>query len=411
MLDMNQILNQVKDGVAPASFVTLAVQREIAQSRQCVRWERVQRPVKRTRSAGRISYACKVMRPKFCTWLETREGERRCPNQSVKYAVEYLRDPNFKPGYVAPNGDEARAYNSMIPNKFDLLPGESEKRKIFVNQNARTLSPELHASLQIDGQACVAGGGSCRSHWNEYKVEPAKAIKCVPNQAEELKIQVATLGRIKQKAPRLLRRPKDDEVPDDHKDGGLRISNGKPVSAYFIDDARELMMDASKISRGFGKNENQGLAGGWWVDTRFKLQLFRRDRKGRLMSMTLPMKFESNQAKYMSDSITISLIGTSTLDRFYRPSGPLEFAMGYVYKHFGTELSPDTEYFMRVEVVNRGLPFYESGCTGGKMVCEGEEATKDSYSEPLDLKFKTPKDHKSSWFRWFKDVQESLLFF
>ena len=410
MLDMNQILNQMNEGVVREAIQSPIASRGLAQSGgYCRQYGQKQVPVKRTRSAGRVTYDCKVSRAKWCTWYETRDGERACPNQKVKYTVEYLHDPQWKPGYVSPDGDPARVFNSMIPNKFDLLPGESEKRKVFVNQGEHTMSAELRASLQIDGQACVAGGASCRSHWNEYKVEPSKPIACVPNGKDELKIQVSTIGRIKRKAPRFIRQPKEDEVPDDHPDKGLRVDKGRPVSAYFIDDAREYMLDASKISRGFGKDENAGLASGWWVDTQYKLQLFTRDKKGRLVSMTLPMKFNSNQAKYVRDSITISLTGTSSLDRFYRPSGPLEFVMKNVYHYFGTELSRDTEYFMRVEVVNRGLPFYESGCKGGKMVCEGEEATTDSYSEPLDLKFRTPKDLPRSWYRLWKDINESIM--
>lgn len=89
-----------------------------------------------------------------------------------------------------------------------------------------------------------------------------------------------------------------------------------------------------------------------------------------------------------------------------------EVIFGGLYKHFGVELTPDTEYMLLVQTVSRGLPFYESGCKGGKAVCEGEEASTDAYSEAIAIPFTTDKKvDNRSWFKKFKDWQENFVIF
>ena len=149
-------------------------------------------------------------------------------------------------------------------------------------------------------------------------------------------------------------------------------------------------------------------SGGYWQESRFKVQLFRRDYLGREVRVTMrPESFSSNQIEVFGDSLTISLEGRGGMDRFYRSTGPMEFVFGRLYRAFNVELTPGRPYFLRLRVVSRGLPFYESGCPDGRAICEGEEGSDEAYSDPIDIEFiANPAIDNRSWFKWFRDGQE-----
>ena len=379
--------------------------REIAQYRQCIHHQQVLKTFSHTRAATPYIYACTVPRAKYCEWLETRQASRACPTQTIHYTVEYLHDPNWKPGYKSADNDPARDYSPMIPNKFDLLPGETESRQVYINGISGNSGSILRPSMNIT------------SHWNAYTVATSPDVRCeFGNKTAEAHFQVSTVGRIKQKAPRLLEMPGDDQQ-------ALKFDKGRPSEMHLVDGARDMMLDASTLSRSFPGQENidpkyfkthadeerASAARGWWVDTRFRLQLFRKDNWSREVSVTEPNTPDSNQVNYYMSAITIGLEGQGAMERFYRPSGPVEFIFGSIYKKFGVELTPGQQYYLRVQVINRGLSFYESGCRGGKRVCEGENAADSSYSEPLDIPFVAdPNIDNRSWFKKLKDLQERL---
>ena len=370
---------------------------------RCLKRAQVEHVETAWRSVGRIQFPCVLPRAKFCTWPVRRSASRACPRQSVSYQASYAHDPKWIPGFNDPSGNEVRNYSSMIPNKFDLLPGEVEQRRILLNRGG----PSSQLRLELD----------IKSQYNEYDVQPL-TLTCAYKNAQQAKFEINTVGRLMSKAPRLLELPKEGSA--------LEFDRGRPSKIKLVDGARRDMLEASEISRAFPDvegvsteyfktNKSEELAPtkqGWWAETRFRIQLFTKDKWGREMTTSVPNTFDSNQAQYFMNNLTIGLEGQGAMDRFYRPSGPLEWALGYFYKQFGMELTPGRTYYVRVQLVNRGLPFYESGCRGGKRVCEGQDATKDSYSEPIDIPFVAdPNVDNRSLFKRLKDLQEKTVLF
>ncbi len=391
--------------------------RFIASAGKCIRYGT--RTLKHTRPADSLKYRCMKSRPKFCEWFETQTVTRRCPDHKANYTVEYKKDPSWQPGYVD-KSNPARSYIDILPNKYDLLNGESEEVAVFSNTGVST---------QLQPKAKIT------SKWNEYRSEAVPyAIQCEFGMTPTFKIEIATVGRNKQRAPNPLGLRADEKGnPIEPLAFETAVNGkGKPYQIRLQDKSRATLLAAAQNSRTFARPDDAAEAdtnaiykkaknkdipgmsasGGYWAETQFKMQLFRTDKWGRLVRVTLPNKFSSNQGDIVGDTINISLKGKDGLEKFYRPGGPLEFIFGGIYKRFGVELTPGYEYVIKVQTTQRGLPFYESGCRDGGSVCEGEEASTDSYSEPLLIKWTADENvDERGWLKKFRDFQEHFLVF
>ena len=388
----------------------------------CLRWDKEKRTRPATRELPAITYSCTKQRPKFCTWFETRNRTRRCENHKMKYTVDYAKDPQWDPSYAG-DGMEGREYMDILPNKFDLLPGESESVLVYANTGRqRTMTPAI--AIAIDNR------------WNDYSIvsEP-ESFRCEYQMQPEVALTVNTLGRILRKAPNPLALPVDQEgnplepLKFDEINGEIHT----PYEVELMDIARATMLYNARFSRSMPRPDGSGQADsdaivssafsgdpnelqmipteGFWQETRFKMQLIREDKWGREVRVTQTNPFDSNAAEYLGERVVIPLKGQGTVERLYQASGPFEFLFGGLYKKFGVELIPGEEYLLKVQVIQRGLPFYESGCEDDESaVCEGEEGSNDAYSEPLIVRF-TPEADQRSWFKRFKDWQELMMWF
>ena len=369
--------------------------------------------VRYTRSVAPLRYSCVKERPRWCTWLQTKTITQRCENQKAKYAVEYSQDPSWKPNYqYSDRQKNYRDYNSVLPNKFDLLKGESEELNVFANTGrSQSLNPKLKIT----------------SKWNDYQstVLPSE-IRCEFNKPVEFKILVNTLGRKKTKAPNTLALPLDEQ-------GKLispfEVQNGRPTGLKLIDTGRATQLAAAANSRAFSRPEEapqaqadaiykkvplssdeiKGLQGGYWQETRFRLQLAENGRWGRVQDVTIPAHFGSNQGQVFGDEFNISLIGKDQVPNLYRAIGPFQSVLGWLWTRTGVEFTPGQTYTFKIQALSRGLPFYESGCQSGAHVCEGEIGSEETYSEPLVINWTAPKneDHRSL-FKKFKDWQKNF---
>jgi hypothetical protein len=378
-------------------------------SRRCVSWGKERHSEKRWRSATRLSYSCMKQRPKWCVWPTTSSASRACKTHVAKYSVNYEKDPQWQPGFVDPKDAARRSYIEILPNRWDLLLGESEIVDLSL----------MGGQSVVPGMKFRNGLPDHEQPWNEYsfKSEP-QSVACAFNMAPEFKIGVLTHGRILQAAPNPLRVPKD----------ALKFNldrNNRPEALELNDNGRGTRLKAAQNARNLGRSQGTdalykdkdkdakgtSASGGYWEETRFKIQMFRKDAKGREVRVTVkPESYSYDQVDVFDDAVTISLEGKDGTDRFYRPGGPMEFIFGRLYRAFNIELTPGQSYFIRVRVVSRGLPFYDSGCTGGKAICKGEEGTDDAYSEPIDIPFTAnPAVDKRSWFKKFRDWQERRL--
>lgn len=374
--------DRIKQRRNSSSYV-LVPERTIAQSRTCVRYRRVkvgERQVSRTRSLAPLVGACTALRGTWRTYPVVKTGSRACAPQRVSVNVSFAKDPSWTPSNPQ--------YLDILPNKFDLLPGESETMNLRVNDGpSRTLT----ASLNL------------QNAWNRYEVQVSPQHQACSMEPKQINVSVHTLERIKRRAPNPFALPEGREplVGLDDK--------GRPRALTLIDQARSLRLDASQNSRRFSNIESLGTseAGGsqaYWVGTQFRMTLYRVDNWGRKFAVTLPNSFTTNATDVFDNEMQMSLGGQGGMDRLYRPAGPLQFLFGSLYSHFGVELSPNTNYVLEVKAAQREFPFYESTCRSGDVTCGSEGARDEMFSESIEIPFKT-KETNRSWLKWLKDLQ------
>lgn len=416
--DYDGSMNEYTPGPVADPVVTLVADRRPARScarygTKCVRYQtrcadygtkRVQDW--RHESLGTFTYSCEKVRPLWGEWLETRQESRSCRPQPVKYTIEYKTAPTWHPGYT--DAQVQRSYHDSLPNQWDLLPGESEKVTLSPNQSSSgsQISPEVSICSRFGAKnrRCEETG------WNEYQVRPVR-VACTysPQAPLAVNIDVETLGRMVRKAPNPL------HVVGDGTNGSSLIydpASSRPSAVILEDTSRTTMVDAAENSRTFGtgidkKAKGASASGGYWQESRFRMRLVREFSSGRTERTSVPNTFGSNQGDIFDQTMTISLEGKDGLERLYRPGGPAEFLFGGLYKKFGVELTPGATYILKIALVQRGLPWYLSGCRDGQTVCEGEDGRGDSYSDELEIKFPAnPHVDKRSFFKKFKDFQK-----
>lgn len=372
-----------------ASLETAPIYRTIAESRRCVSTRRVYDHSEwdtDTRNLTPIIAPCTAMRGTWRTYPQTQQASRRCNDMKVNVKVEFKHDPKWTPA-------DAK-YLDLLPNKFDLLPGEREDLQLNLS-TGQSLRP----------------GISVRNAWNEYQAEVIPAeIRCDLGE-KNFNLGIHTLGRIKRKAPNPF------ALPEDQKPMVGLDEKGRPRSLKLLDLARNLRLDQSMNSRRFesGVTGEESIgsseAGGskaFWVSTQFRMKLSKIDSLGRKFAVTLPNKFSTDQTDVFDNEMLISLGGKGGMDRLYRPAGPLEFIFGGLYHYLGVELSPNTDYELEVRAAQREFPFYESTCRNGEMACGSENEKESLFSEPILIRFKTEETSRS-WLKWLKDKQIILF--
>lgn len=381
-------------------------------SRKCIRTEKVRRERVTTRNRGDITYSCMKQRPKYCTWYEAKTEVRRCNNQKLKYTVQYAQDPNWKPGYIDSRA-KYRDYNPILPNKFDLLSGETEGFTLFSNfGESSTLNPKI----KIDSQ------------WNEYTAQlQPQTLTCEFKKEKQIQVSIHTVGRNRVKAPNPLALPVDDKGNELFP---LSIENGRPVRMKLIDKGRATQLKAAALSRTFSKpndatqakrevvhksakisnSEVNGLIGdAYWHETQFRMQLFEKGRWGRTSFVTVPTHFGSNSGNILGSELDISLTGQDGIKDFYRAAGPFKRLLGWVWEKTGAEFTPGQTYYFRIQALPQGLPFYDNGCDTSASTCDGEQAKEASFSTPLNFEWQAPKDiDNRSPFKKFKDFQKKF---
>jgi hypothetical protein len=365
----------------------------------------------RTRSAQPVQYSCMKERPRWCTWPSRSTVTKRCANQVAKYSVEFTKDPNWKPGFqYADRKMKYRDYNSVLPNKYDLLRSESEEMNVFSNLGtSRSIRPAFNIVSQ----------------WNEYKSTAVPAsLSCEFQKPVEFKILVNTVGRRLTKAPKTMAIPLDDQGKEIFP---LTVVNGRPTNLKVMDTGRATQLAAAANSRAFtrpeeapqasadavrkkiniSKEENKQIQNGYWQETRFLLSLAENGRWGRAIPITIPAKFGSNQGQVFDDTFDISLIGKDALPNLYRAVGPFQNVLGWLWTSVGVQFTPGQEYVFKIQSLSRGLPFYESGCKAGTVTCEGEDGKEEFYTEPLLVKWTAPRDEDHRGFlKRFIDFQK-----
>ena len=83
----------------------------------------------------------------------------------MKYTVDYAKDPQWDPSYAG-DGMEGREYMDILPNKFDLLPGESESVLVYANTGRqRSMTPAIAIAIATCNDLRIAKQGASQIYW------------------------------------------------------------------------------------------------------------------------------------------------------------------------------------------------------------------------------------------------------
>lgn len=362
--------------------------------------------------AESLSYSCQKVRFQWCTWFQSQAASQICPEKkTARVTTEYLHDPEWKPGVPG--------YDDQLPNKFDLLLGESEVVKIYAsNQTGTTMVPAFKFANALPGRDKA---------WNEYSYEAKpRALNC-EYKDQDIKINVKTLHRNVQPAPNPLQIPKDENGnPTAFTEFDKR---GRPVVLSLINPGRNMVLDRSNLSRIFGEDasnsnpkmtNNQvslrsdvkvgGISKKFWENTMFWMRLYWMDGK-RLVRVTQPVELNINQADPLAEFVNIRLDGQNGIKKLYKLSIPFEGLFGFL----GTDVSldPRREYRLEIKVAQPGFEgIYSSGFTKDIEKQMSGEATKledkRAYSESQVIPLKAPQAKRSFW-QAFKHWRERRM--
>jgi hypothetical protein len=343
-----------------------------------------------------ISYSCTRTRSRWCTWLEDVAAQQSCPTfKTADVSVTFAHDPAWKPGN--------EKYDDQLPNKFDLLLGESEFVKIGLNSTGTTQS----ASVQIENAV-----KNRKLPWNQYSIDTRPSQITCAYQDQKLNVVVNTIGRNLQPAPNPLEIPKDEngqEVPFTKFD-----KKGRPALLSLLNPGRSLVLDRSEISRVFGSDiklvdnktpKSGAISKKFWENTMFWMRLYWQDGK-RQVRISQPVQFNLNQAVPVGDEMQIALDGSSEVRKLYKLSIPFEDLFGF----FATDvmLDPNREYSLEVKVAQPGFEgIYETGLKDKKNIEKAADGTaikiddKSAYSESKVIKFRPTQASPNFIERWW----------
>lgn len=336
-----------------------------------------------TVSDGTEDYDCSYDVENSCTWEQDKIGSFGCTTETVNYTAYYAK-PDVKSW-----NPSAPSYLDILPNKYDLLPGEHETVKINISGGSY-----INKSVQVINA------------WNQYSyTTSATPIQCKIGMNQSFKARITTNTRLKRKAPNPLvlgRNERGQVRPltfDQVTVGGTQLP-GKPLQIHLIDTSAQAISDAARVSRQVdpgtavvnAKNQNPGTFKnvGFWKDSVFRVRLIEINPRGRNITFTRNFQTPGSFVESANDGIDIPLDGSRGVPKFFRPSGVtwiVQRAFGGIFKSDNVKLTPGKTYSMRVSILQKGIPFYVSGCPNNAPTCEGKNGKIDAFSDELSIGF------------------------
>jgi hypothetical protein len=342
-----------------------------------------------------LEYPCEKTRYRWCTWFVDENVSAFCPEKKmVNLDIKYITPNDWNP-------DNKGVYDPQLPNKFDLLLGEEEFVKIQTNSTVSSeVIPKLDFKNALNGRDLP---------WNNYEVISSPQSQTCEYKDMNFNIEIKTLGRNIQPAPNPLALPKDENGNIIALEGS--DTDGRPANLHLINNARDMVLDRSNMSRIFGedpvgpmsdssglqvKTEQKpkgGLSKKFWENTRFRVRLIWRDSNNTRIKVTQANEFTINQAQPSGNNLTVSLEGKMGMTPFYKLSIPFEDLIGFL----GTNVSldPNKKYFLEVKIAQTGFDgIYKSGLSLDDQDDEGavpmeQQQIRDrtAYSEPMEIPF------------------------
>ncbi len=327
-----------------------------------------------------------------CWHDEPRHEVQHCSEEVMKYKAHFVR-PSTQEW-----GPHLKEYHDILPNKYDLLPGEVENVQLS-NSSGRsaTLSPNMEV-----GDA-----------WNKYVPEiniketnQARA-SCEFNKTYNLELGIHTRKRLIKKTPNAFRVPvnKKNNKPD-ALDWKLTVKDSKEIKtipasikledvsatmiAALARQSRNLTADLENAREKAGLNSNTSTKEvaklqektQFWKNTQVRVRLFE-IRFGRDMRPTTNLYTNDIKAA-QKGQYEIDLHGEGLSESLFRSSAP--FFQSFWAK-LPVHLRPDKDYELLISMFQKGVPFYEQDCESSKKWFCGEG---DFYSKELPIGFHTP---------------------
>ena len=342
-----------------------------------------------------------------CEWEEDRTESRACSTETVNFDVEFEKPSAYDPHWTP----DHEGYHNLLPNKYDLLPGEWESYALLINAHAR--GPQVVTEFDVT------------NGWNAYRAAPP-TFRCEKNRPIDLKFKVQTKHRIVRRAPNAL-----DEVIDGQGvgrgvqrevsylgDAGAPVL-GRPYRLQLTDRSNQTMLTAARQSRKFGTiaadvnvtevpNATRAATArdlGFVKNTLLKIKIIEKGGcfgEGEKVFADV-LNTTADLTKAEGDTLLVPLDGSQAgIPSYYRPFG----FVGAVLGRFGPldlKLNPGLAYEFRISMLQQGLPFYKNGCRFGQLNCDEKTANARMFSEELKIRFTAdPRRDDRAWWQRFE---------
>ncbi len=378
-----------------------------------------------------VPYTCYVSHANYCDYDQDESASWGCSNEVMDFHAEFAKPG---PDWVPPkNDDDLKArkkrqknqetkegrtlehlqYNALIPNKYDLLPGELEDIQVF---NSGRFSSTLSPTVEI-GDAW-----NHYSHSVEFRNGGGSTASCRYQTRYAINVVIYTKGRDNtRQTPNAFRIPTDEEGKKEdpftylHGFVNDKMVNVRPQKLRLVDASNTVLdvmskqlrtaalaVEEAKDAAGLGStgtiddaNMSADSRKSFFKNTRLRIQLI---EKNYAFGADLLARDKERTPKYYGGGALLTVDGdfwTVPLDQrgyshLYKGNGP-----GFTNKYFNqvdVELKPGTEYLYFVSMYQEGIPFYAQKGQKGQgwnEFLKGEDAY---FSKPLILKFSSPKD-------------------
>ncbi|WP_413575577.1 hypothetical protein ACLVWU_14610 [Bdellovibrio sp. HCB290] len=360
-----------------------------------------------TRVVGQRKMTCHKEVANFCRWNEPHNEISKCSDERMTYEAKFN-----KPAPAQWGPGRSDHYMDILPNKYDLLPGEWENISVVSNfGRSATIRPQLIVD----------------NAWNAYAENKSfQETACRMNNPIHLKVEIDTVNRIKRKTPNTFVTPVDAYGKPMKvlyrnsvgvKDGE---AEGEPYEVKLADSGNELVTIAARQSRNLSKldsgakvstvKQNRGngvlaMPESFWKDTQFRLRLTQKLSLSRDVSIAQNVYTNGGMVMSSDDNVIIPLDGRGGVDSLFRATGPFNFALKNFWEKTRIHLTPGARYELGISMYQRGLPFYESGCAEGQS-CEGEKSNDKAFSDEMLIAFTADKRvDERSFFQKFLDWQ------
>lgn len=342
--------------------------------------------------------------PQECYADVNHSESRYCTSETMDYTAAYRRPTLQEWG---PQNDKESTpvsdrYYDIIPNKYDLLPGESEN-VVISNNSGESAGLNPNTSVQ--------------DAWNKYSTSEqfvSGRQACIPNNPTKIKVTINTQSRdISKSSPNAFRLPKGREALEALKTAGKNGLVPTRADTLILEDSSFQIFDSmQRQSNQFGAM-NKGLE-----DARAKsgdssnvntegLAKAKADadkapkESGMFRQTHVRIRLQEDLAwfrnRYPTQNVYMNRLGNAIGGMFnisvvdeaqdlYVKSGPLGQWTNFVTKglkkvmpgYVSYEMRPGRKYVYKIAMYQEGIPFYK----------QAKDASFEShFSKDLDINF------------------------